>query len=296
MKVKIFGGLGNQLFKFMAAAKFNQEVSQSRKIGLNLSWYQESSGKSRSYVRNFDLFQFPNIRKSCYEHVSVSPLIDQLEMRVPNLGRSVQYMLGYLTDKNYSNNERRLHFHTMIGDFENFALLPNKSLIAELLKFPKMQSSESLRLSLVLESRAHDVVAVHVRRGDYLSFQNTYPILDTEYYVAAKKRIEAQLNNPSYWLFSDDPQMAFNDLKGDFKFSEIISEESNCSTVETLELMSKCNGLITANSTFSWWGAYIATIKNDSTAVVVPRHYKHYEISDTYSPSLHVPGWTIQDN
>ena len=295
MKICIFGGLGNQLFKFMSAINFIQNISPGERLHVDLSWYREPAHLSKTKSRNFDLFEFPNVRKACEVSTPLRPLLYQMVMKVPDLPVSTQALLGYVTDKNIKEVSRKFHFHTLIGDFEDISLLPNPGLVLELLQFPHMESLEPLRLNLILESQMQNVVAVHVRRGDYLNFQNTYPILGKNYYIEAKKYIEKQLQNPSYWLFSDDPQLAFKDLKEVFEFSEIVSEQSGCSTVETLELMSKCNGLITANSTFSWWAAYIATLKNKFIPIVAPRHYKHFHHIDSYSSNLHVPGWTIRE-
>lgn len=90
---------------------------------------------------------------------------------------------------------------------------------------------------------------IHVRRGDYLSFADCYNILDMNYYQRAMDKIKAN----KYIIFSDDIKWCKNIFIGsNFEFSE------NKNVYEDLAIMSKqCEHMIIANSSFSWWGAYL---------------------------------------
>lgn len=94
------------------------------------------------------------------------------------------------------------------------------------------------------------VTAVHVRRGDYLKNPDIHPTCDVEYY---KKAME-EIGDGDFVFISDDIDWCKENFKGDnIHFSPYTDE------IEDLCLISACDNQIIANSTFSWWGAYLCT-------------------------------------
>jgi hypothetical protein len=110
---------------------------------------------------------------------------------------------------------------------------------------------------------AKDSVALHIRRGDYLINSQNHYNLTLDYYQEALSYFD---KNQQVIIFSDDPQWC--------KEQEIFSEdrflvsETNNSRYD-LYLMSKCSDFIIANSTFSWWGAWLA----NKGKVIVPQQW-----------------------
>lgn len=104
--------------------------------------------------------------------------------------------------------------------------------------------------------------SIHVRRGDYLRLAPEYNILEMDYY---NKAMEA-INSDKYIVFSDDMDWCKANFIGDkFEFSE------NKKNYEDLALMSMCDNNIIANSSFSWWGAYLN--KNKNKKIVAPKQW-----------------------
>lgn len=103
--------------------------------------------------------------------------------------------------------------------------------------------------------------SIHVRRGDYLHLTNEYQQLNMDYYQKAMETIKAK----NYIIFSDD----INWCKENFRGDNISYAQG--SVVEDLALMLSCEHNIIANSSFSWWGAYLN--KNPSKIVVAPQHW-----------------------
>jgi hypothetical protein len=105
---------------------------------------------------------------------------------------------------------------------------------------------------------------VHVRLGDYL-LEDSFGIPSNEYYEQAiRKHLEFRTYK-SIWLFSDDVEAAYEMLPKEFHpIVRIIKEVTNPS--QTLELMRHGSGYVIANSSFSWWGAFLA---HDRTALVI---------------------------
>lgn len=102
--------------------------------------------------------------------------------------------------------------------------------------------------------------AVHVRRGDYINLQDYHTLLPLEYYNNAMRHFD---ENQKFIVFSDDIEWCKKHFLTD-KFSFAIGDE-----IEDLCLMSMCKGHIIANSSFSWWGAYLAQGKK----VIAPKNW-----------------------
>ncbi|WP_430934751.1 alpha-1,2-fucosyltransferase [Saccharicrinis sp. 156] len=118
-------------------------------------------------------------------------------------------------------------------------------------------------------------VSVHIRRGDYVTskhYNNVHQVLSPEYYQKAATIIEEQITNPTYFVFSDDPQWAKENLI--FKHKAVFIDHNNGKNAfEDLRLMSNCKHHIIANSTFSWWGAWLNPNK-DKIVIAPDKWYK----------------------
>jgi Glycosyl transferase family 11 len=101
-------------------------------------------------------------------------------------------------------------------------------------------------------------VMVHVRHGDYLTWaRERHGVLPMEYYIKAAEHF----TNPNFFLFSDDPQCAMS----------LPHTRVQCAPHEELWLMSLCNNAIIANSSFSWWGAWLGPDRRGK--VIAPKQW-----------------------
>lgn len=102
-------------------------------------------------------------------------------------------------------------------------------------------------------------VSLHVRRGDYISTSKnvaTYGVCSLDYYSAAIKNIADRVQCPHFFVFSDDPVWVRNNLKIDFNH-QYIDRNHGENSYNDMRLMSLCKHHIIANSSFSWWGAWL---------------------------------------
>jgi hypothetical protein len=107
-------------------------------------------------------------------------------------------------------------------------------------------------------------VSLHVRRGDYAKFPEVHSILDVEYYYRAITYIQVERNVENILVFSDDIPWCRENLKGEeFVLMDGLEDW------EEIYLQSLCNHNIIANSSFSWWGAYLN--ENEDKIVVAPK-------------------------
>jgi len=96
-------------------------------------------------------------------------------------------------------------------------------------------------------------VAVHVRRGDYRLLPGAFPLLDRQHYARARARLEAEVATPHYFVFSDEPEAAAELTAG----WPNVTPVSGFSAIEDFRLMASCRHFLVANSTFSWWAAWL---------------------------------------
>lgn len=108
----------------------------------------------------------------------------------------------------------------------------------------------------------YNYTSIHIRRGDYLNLTKEYVQLNMDYYKKAMNII----NSKYYMIFSDD----INWCKQNFMGNNFIFSE-NKSDVEDLALQLSCEHNIIANSSFSWWGAYLN--KNPSKIIIAPQQW-----------------------
>lgn len=119
---------------------------------------------------------------------------------------------------------------------------------------------------------------MHIRRGDYCI--SNWEISDMSYYNMAMTAIESQIQNPKYFIFSDDPEWCKNIFKDD-KYK--IVDNNNSKGYIDLYLMSKCKNNIIANSTFSYWGAILNDTK--SKIVISPKYLATGVLSEISLPN-----------
>lgn len=102
-------------------------------------------------------------------------------------------------------------------------------------------------------------VSLHIRRGDMANdpaANRLHGTCSLDYYDRAIQHIAKHINQPHFFIFSDDPMWVKEHLNLSFP-STLVSYQSSLHDYEELHLMSRCHHHITANSSFSWWGAWL---------------------------------------
>jgi hypothetical protein len=113
-------------------------------------------------------------------------------------------------------------------------------------------------------------IALHVRLGDYKSLGSMYGSPDPEYYSNAVKLITEKIGKRPIWLFSDEPELASKILEKHITISKFIDPKASDRAIEHLNLLGKCQGIVCANSSFSWWGGFLSSKLVAGSIVVFP--------------------------
>lgn len=249
--VQLIGGLGNQLFQYAAAKVLALETKQ--KFFIDVSQFE--SYKLHNYALNhFNVisktYKKPNryLRKikSFYQKYTFYKEKDfGYNPDLINLKGDIIFLEGYFqSEKYFIKYEKEIR-----EDFELRTSLKKDTKAA----IAKIESVNS--------------VSIHIRRGDYLnnSLHNTSK---DEYYDIALEIIQSKISNPVFFVFSDDMDW----VKANFstKQETIFIDFNDASTnFEDLKLMASCKHNIIANSSFSWWGAWLNT--NPEKIVIAPK-------------------------
>ena len=132
---------------------------------------------------------------------------------------------------------------------------------------------------LAREISGNNSVAIHFRRGDYISNAKAaafHGSLSLNYYEKAMTAISKAVETPVFFVFSDDPEWVRNNFKTPYP-TRIIASNPPLQAHEDLRLMSLCRHAVIANSSFSWWGAWL--IRNPEKIIIAPETWiKHSDI------------------
>lgn len=141
------------------------------------------------------------------------------------------------------------------------------------------QIREMFKLDIQPEYK--DYVSIHVRRGDYLQHPNSFPTITTDYIDEAIRYVSYRTeedNKPKVLFFSDDIEWC-KSVYGKYDRTEFCEEKDE---FKALSIMASCSHNIIANSSFSWWGAWLNP--NPDKIVVSPSFYNWFGPGFTGSP------------
>lgn len=274
--VKIKGGLGNQLFQY--AAGLQLASARGVELKLDLSFYEQD--KTANHVA-FALGQF-NIDSQ----IALPDELSCFESENPNglLGRFLRQLVFCFrtVSRGHIFLEKHFHYDPQIINVPKKILLDGywqsekyfydiSDKIRE--KFePKIKFSNK-DIEVAEDINKKNSVSVHIRRGDYVSnkLANEYHgVCNIDYYLRAFDYIHRQIQCPSFFVFSDDIPWVKQNL-GFLKNTIFVDHNDERRAVHDLYLMSLCRHHIIANSTFSWWGAWLGEFPDK--IVVAPRKW-----------------------
>ncbi len=277
-KIGHFGRLGNQMFQFAATVGIARANGRHPRFPVDNIIKPSTESFRDGVVRDvtFDIpkiFQIPNEFLIREEEIELGP--DRCEQHF-HFDRSILTVAdgtrlgGYMQSEQYFNQY--------------------ESEIRELFTF-KERVVEQARKSIfykILRS-CENSVSIHVRRGDYVQLADFHPPCSAEYYKAAIDMWDGEGIKPHFFIFSDDPQYCRQLFWGrtDVTIVQGLSAE------EDLFLMSKCNHNIIANSSFSWWGAWLNPLANKM--VVAPTKWFGPAYSHN-TDDLYPCDWILIDN
>ena len=280
--VQLNGGLGNQLFQFAAAKSLSLYHNVLLKI--DISSFQRQNLPDLEVPRDFELYNFNGIKDKIFalsekENADIIRFLKKKSFAklLPNHKRKIYSEPFFHFDANFFNSRKDVLLRGQWQSEKYF--LPYSTFLKEALQLkPGLIKNSLLRGSEVSSTNS---VSVHVRRADYLRkpvILEWHGVMSKEYYANAFKVLDEKIGSYDVYYFTDDPQWTKSALLP-LRKGEIISE-STSSHYEDLYLMSQCRHNIIANSSFSWWGAWLNN--NPDKIVIGPKQWFNKGPKDTY--------------
>lgn len=269
--VKLMGGLGNQMFQYAAARRLASLHNTSVKLDLSFFGKDVPGILPRSYalvpfaihaepatdqeIANLyepqagTIKRFARLMNPCYRRIHIREQYFHFDSSILELTDNI-YLDGYWQSEKY--------FRDIDGiirqDFKINTVL------------------DSLNRQAIEEIEATESVSVHIRRSDYISNSSASKILGAcpiDYYQKAIDFITVRVCNPKFYIFSDDIDWAIKNIK--IQHPTTFVNNNSDKEHEDLRLMSLCKHNIIANSSFSWWGAWLNS--NPDKIVIAPANW-----------------------
>ncbi len=268
----IFGGLGNQMFQYALGRHLAEK--NNTELKLDLSAFKDYK------FRKYELGSFNIIEKFAHPEE-----INQLSI-IPT-GRVDKFLRKVLKKpikrpKSYIKENISGGFNSKVLDLQDNIYLEGywqsekyfigiEHLIRKEFSFKLPATGKNKE---ILESILNtNSVSLHVRRGDYITnptVNAVHGVCSLDYYMECIDYIENKINDPQFYIFSDD--MAW--VKSNLKISSqvyYVDHNTIDNGIEDMRLMSNCKHNILANSSFSWWGAWLNP--NPNKTVLTPKKW-----------------------
>lgn len=270
--VRLIGGLGNQLFQFLKMIDIVEKTGETD-VAFDSSFYKggPKSHEKITFTKLFDEFKIIDLDNYENYHWRYSRFIARLLWKF-NFNRYELNHIKYVFQNQTIIKYKKDSLYVVDGFWQDAKEI-NESAVTKIRVALKEEFKGDSRhyLNNILSSES---VCVHIRRGDYLTnrhlFRRQQDVLPLNYYKKAFEKLDKELINAHYFIFSDDIEWVKQNFKENENYSFV--ESNNNGPIATLYLMSMCKHFIIANSSFSWWAAMIA--ENHKKRLIAPNPWQ----------------------
>lgn len=292
--VNVIGGLGNQMFQYAFAVALKARCPYE-KVYVDTQHYKNAFIKvyhgNDFYHNGYEIDKvFPN--------ASIKPAsaLDLMKVSyyIPNqiLARAVRRLFPKRRTEFVADQQPYVFLPEATdikGDcyFDGYWMTPKyfdayRDAIIKEFSFRPFSNKENLAIELLLKQ--DNSVTIHIRRGDYVGSSTLGGICTIAYYRNAIREARKLINNPAFFVFSNDAKWCMENLKDVFGDSEVhfVAHNKGSESYRDMQLMSiaRCN--ILANSSFSWWGAYLN--QRDDHITFCPNKWHNTMLHDEIFP------------
>lgn len=271
--IELKGGLGNQMFQYAFASILAQKNNTN--VVIDRSFFERFEKTPGFTPRKFGLAIFDNnyITASdsdtiLFHYLSkINKVKKKLRLNYPKIYN--EFSLAFQSDALLIKSPVYLK-----GYFQSYQYLVGcEDLVRELFSFP-IDTLDEINRALLIKIKSINSIAVHVRRGDYVSEEITaqyHGSCSLNYYLQAIKLLTSENKDFTLVFFSDDSDWVKEQFK-DLGYSNIIVDHNKgVDSWKDMLLMSCCHHNIIANSSFSWWSAWLNV--NPDKIVIAPNKW-----------------------
>ncbi len=277
--VRLMGGVGNQMFQYAAARRLS--LAKGVELRLDISFHVSNQGPETPRPFLLDRFEIAG------KVIDPKELKEFLEAGLPEYRHSINRTAERVTGHRLFRNprvfvERDKNFEPGVLDLpddvyldgyfqsERYFVDVRDVILKEFTVRAPMNPSNADLAKLISESGS---VCLHIRRGDYYSnaaCRAVHAVDLSDYYRKAIALMRERHGDCRFFIFSDEPEWVRKnfDLQRD---GVVVDVNSPDDPEQDLHLMSLCGNFIIANSSFSWWGAWLS--KNPDKIVIAPKRW-----------------------
>lgn len=281
--VKLMGGLGNQMFQYAAGKALACAKNQS--LFLDISNYNElqedispRSFKLNCFNVNAEIIDKKEILRYTKKNNLLNRLINKFK---PYYRKKIFIHPEFQFDPNFYNTINDVYLNGYWQSYLYFEKI-NETILKEFSLKEQYLGGIVPTLAIINNSES---VSVHIRRGDYITSKVAAEVLGClpySYYDNAFQLIEKGIKDPHYFIFSDDIEWVKLNMK--IRNSTVIDTNNE---LYDLILMSHCKHNVIANSSFSWWAAWLN--RNTNKIVIAPK--KWFNDTTINTNDLIPPAW-----
>jgi hypothetical protein len=260
---RIKGGLGNQLFCYAAGRRLAINNNTELVIDDISGFVRDFAYKRKYMLHTFGIKARKAKSSERFEPFSLikRALFKRIERFKPFTNRR------YIEQEMLDFDERLLHLKLkgttyLDGLWQSEEYFKDvEKVIREDLKIIPPKDSKNIEMAKKIDQC--NAIALHVRWFDMPGANTNGYNVSVEYYKKAIEYIKTKVNNPYFYLFSENPEAAKSKLSySDRNITFVSHNKGDECAYADMWLMSKCQHIIMANSTFSWWGAWLCNNKN----------------------------------
>jgi hypothetical protein len=268
--VSLYGGLGNQLFQYAVARAISFRFNSP--LVLDLTWFNEVLHQSGMTVRKYALAPF-DLPVQLQSSTTAPNKFSQIQSTLRSL---ISRRLGiHFGEKRYAESSFRFDKDVLnlqppvwlSGYWQSHYYFDDvANIIRKDLSITCTLSKNSAEILKKISNT--DSICVHVRRGDYVTNKSAslfHGLCTLEYYLKGVKLVTQGLKHPHGFVFSDDPEWVKANLDIGIDFT-VVDVNGPDDAHQDLWLMSACKHFVIANSSLSWWGAWLG---NDAEKRVI---------------------------
>lgn len=282
--VSIYGGLGNQMFQYAAGLALSERLGAELSVDIR-HYERKDRGDRRLGLRDFGI----ELQSTRVPPFKIGRRVASALRLLPNPfrgGTSLVSVEGFDPQFHQLSAPAALS-----GHFQSWRYLAgHEASVRRVFDVGRLATPRTASLAADI-AKARNPVAVHIRRGDYTISPESiafFGLLHADYYRAAKTELEAKVEDPTYFLFSDQVDVALTELAG----WQGLRPVTGFSAYEDMYLMSSCKHFIIANSTFSWWAAWLGAAPDK--VVAGPKQWFGPAYPYPVDPSdRSPPGWLL---
>ncbi len=264
--VKLNGGLGNQMFQWAIARMLEEQTNV--KALLDMSFFK------KGYARPYDLGIF-KLKPMFVEDFWTKVKLDFIWSFRKKMSWKQCLGINLYSEKHFhfDPNINQVKDNTYVEGF--FQSEKYFKCIEIVLRddFTFLEPTTGENTKILEQIQSTNSISLHIRRGDYVQkkrYQNAYATCSLDYYKRGVELIAEKFENPTLFIFSDDIEWVKENLKLPYE-SVYVSHNTGGKSFEDMRLMSLCKHNVIANSSFSWWGAWLN--KNPEKIVIGPQKW-----------------------